>query len=198
MEVRITAKTEEAKQRAKNYLINELGFQGEVGERVVNTVYADLDDLSRGLPDLAMMAESDWDPEPLRQELIKNGNDPKQVEIFLQWLQDEKIPFNLEVGAGRARSTRALADRYPGQRFVAGDLYAMSGEYSQTATEWAEKKLDAQKNKPDNLLILRFGIEALKYFPPKSVNQILALRPDYPLQRVPFAVRSVWARAPRR
>ncbi|MBF0217074.1 MAG: hypothetical protein HQL30_08790 [Candidatus Omnitrophica bacterium] len=120
----------------------------------------------------------------LREYLAElNPNHPEQVKRAVEILMS-KSRIVIDAGCGNADPARAMAEADKEAGVIAFDIYnagpGVAG-FSRDALAWESNTLEAQKDQPGNLAILRADIRLLKYLPDNSMDKFIAGSPGFGL-----------------
>jgi|GEM_PF-6038839 len=111
----------------------------------------------------------------LEKYLYGKGNNAEEIKRVKKVIET-KNHIVIEIGAGGALAARRLADKYPELGVIATDKYDIkdtSKFYAADARRWANDELAAQRNEPDNLVIIRAEPDIFNYILDNSIDYIL-------------------------
>jgi hypothetical protein len=114
--------------------------------------------------------------------LMSQGNLPCDISRLHTILQLDEII--MEIGCGNGSIAREIARKNTKIGVIATDQYDWTGpnrygsSYQKTAFAWKERKLDSQKDAPDNLVLLRADIGMLAHLPENRLDTIFLINPE--------------------
>jgi hypothetical protein len=121
-------------------------------------------------------------PESLITYLSTWENDSQETSRLQKILQ---LPYVIiEIGCGNGMLAGEIARRNPEIGIIATDSYDWAipdfcgSHYREEALLWKERRLEIQRNHPDNLVSLRADVSILFYLPEASVDTVLLINPE--------------------
>lgn len=121
-------------------------------------------------------------PESLITYLTTWENDSLETSRLRKILQ---LPYVIiEIGCGSGMLAGEVARKNPQIGIIATDTYDWAipdfcgSHYREEAMLWKERRLEIQRNHPDNLVSLRADVSILFYLPEASVDTVLLINPE--------------------